>query len=113
MEISGWVFQLNDRRYITGEKISFVTEKNNLNLALREVAQYVMKEYTEKYGQAINLMVREEVQCTILQQSRTKKIFDYIPPLFSNLPIHACAGGKVLLSELPVNLANKLSVHVI
>ena len=108
MELSGWVFQISDRRYITGEKISFVTEKNNLYLALRDVAQYVMKEYTEKYGQAMNLMVREGVNCTILQQSRTKKIFDYVPPLFSNLPIHACAGGKVLLSELPINLANQV-----
>ena len=35
LEQSGWVFQFNDRRYITGQKISFVTEKNNLYLALR------------------------------------------------------------------------------
>lgn len=105
MEKSGWVFQFSDRRYITGQKISFVTEKNNLYLALREVAQYVMKEYTAKYGEAMNLMVREGVNATILQQSRTNKVVDYIPPLFSNLPIHACAGGKILLSELPVNLA--------
>ena len=25
LELSGWVFQLNDSRYITGQKISFVT----------------------------------------------------------------------------------------
>ena len=108
MEQSGWVFQFNDRRYITGQKISFVTEKNNLYLALREVAQYVMKEYTAKYNQAMNLMVREGINCTILQQSRTTNLVDYIPPLFSNLPIYATSGGKVLLSELPVNLADQV-----
>lgn len=108
LEKSGWVFQLTDRRYITGQKISFVTEKNNLYLALREVAQFVMKEYTAKYGQAMNLLVREGVQCTILQQSRTNNLVDYIPPLFSRLPIYATSGGKVLLSELPINLAEQI-----
>jgi DNA-binding IclR family transcriptional regulator len=108
MEKTGWVFQLTDRRYITGQKISFVTEKNNLYLALREVAQYVMKEYTAKFSQAMNLMVREGNQCTILQQSRTTNLVDYIPPLFSMLPIYATSGGKVLLSELPINLADQI-----
>lgn len=108
LEKSGWVFQLNDGRYITGQKLSFVTEKNNLYLALREVAQFVMEECTAKYGQAMNLMVREGVHCTILQQSRTNSLVDYVPPLFSNLPFYACAGGKVLLSELPVNLVEQI-----
>ena len=67
-----------------------------------------MKEYTAKYGQAMNLMVRDGVNCVIIQQSRTTNIVDYIPPLFSNLPLHATSGGKVLLSELPVNLADQV-----
>jgi len=108
LEKSGWVFQFNDGRYITGQKISFVTEKNNLYLALREVAQFVMDQYTEKYGQAMNLMVREGVHCTIIQQSRTSSLVDYVPPLFSNLPFYACAGGKILLSELPINLVEQI-----
>lgn len=108
LEQSGWVFQFNDRRYITGQKISFVTEKNNLYLALREVAQFVMAEYTEKYDQAMNLIVREGNHCIILQQSRTKKFIDYIPPLFSTLPMYASAGGKILLSELPISLVDQI-----
>ena len=104
LEASGWVFQLSDDRYIPGEKLSFVTEKNNLYIALSDVAGFVMKEYTAKYGQAMNLMVREGTHCTIIQQSRTGKLVDYIAPLFSDLPFYACAGGKVLLSELPVSL---------
>jgi DNA-binding IclR family transcriptional regulator len=112
LEQSGWVFQFNDRRYITGQKISFVTEKNNLYLALREVAQFVMTEYTAKHGQAMNLTVREGKQCTILQQSRTNKFIDYVPPLFSNLPVYASAGGKILLSELPINLVDQI-IHSI
>lgn len=108
MELSGWVFQFADRRYITGQKISFVTEKNNLYLALREVAQFVMKDCSEKHGHAMNLMVREGLNSTILQQSRSNNLIDYIPPLFSKLPIYATSGGKVLLSELPVNLAEQI-----
>lgn len=108
LEKSGWVFQFSDRRYITGQKISFVTEKNNLYLALRDVAQFVMAEYTAKNDQAMNLTVREGVHCIILQQSRTKKFIDYIPPLFSHLPIYASAGGKILLSELPINLVDQI-----
>jgi DNA-binding IclR family transcriptional regulator len=108
LEKSGWVFQFNDGRYITGQKISFVTEKNNLYLALREVAQFVMDQYTSEFGQAMNLMVREGVHCTIIQQSRTNSLVDYVPPLFSNLPFYACAGGKILLSELPINLVEQI-----
>jgi DNA-binding IclR family transcriptional regulator len=67
-----------------------------------------MTEYTAKYGQAMNLLVREGDHCTILQQSRTKKFIDYIPPLFSTLPIYASAGGKILLSELPINLVDQI-----
>ena len=69
LEMAGWAFQTNDDRYIVGGKISFVTEKDNLYLALREVALYVMKEYTAKYNQAMNLLVRDGAYCTILQQS--------------------------------------------
>lgn len=108
LESSGWVFQLSDGRYITGQKLSFVTEKDNLYLALREVAQFVMEPCTAKYNQAMNLMVREGVNCTILQQSRTNSLMDYVPPLRSVLPFYACAGGKILLSELPVKLAEQI-----
>lgn len=108
LEAAGWVFQLSDDRYIPGEKISFVTEKNNLYAALGDVAGFVMQEYTAKFGQAMNLMVRDGAHCTIIQQSRTGKLIEYVPPLFSNLPFYACAGGKILLSELPVSMAEQI-----
>lgn len=108
LETNGWVFQCSDRRYIVGEKIGFVIEKNNLYLALKEVASFVMNRYTEKHNQAMNLTVREGSRCYILQQSRTKNLVDYIPALYSDLPFYACAGGKVLLSELPINLADEI-----
>lgn len=102
LELSGWVFQLSDSRYIAGQKISFVTERNNLYIALQDVASVIMQHYTNKYDLAMNLMIRTGGTCLILQQSRTSKIVDYIPPILSELPIYACAGGKVFLSELPV-----------
>lgn len=104
LEVNGWVYQCSDKCYILGEKISFVTEKNNFYLALKEVAAFIMNRFTEQYGQAMNLIVREGVKCYILQQSRTKNIMDYVAPIGSELPFYACAGGKILLSELPVHL---------
>lgn len=103
LEASGWVFQLSDDRYILGEKTSFVTERNNFYVALSDVAGFVMREYTAKYGQAMNLMVREDAHCTIVQQSRTGKLIEYVPPKHTTLPFYACAGGKILLSEMPVS----------
>ena len=108
LEKSGWAFQFNDGRYIAGEKICFVTEKNNLYLALSDVARFVMEKYTAQYDQAMNLLVRQGAYCTILQQSRTNNLVDYIPPLMTNLPIYACAGGKILLSEVPIKLAEQV-----
>lgn len=108
LEVNGWIFQCNDRRYITGQKLSFVMEKNNLYLALKDVSSFVMNRYTEKYNQAMNLIVREESRCYILQQSRTKNLVDYTPPLYTELPFYACAGGKILLSELPIGLVEEI-----
>lgn len=108
LEANGWVYQCGDDRYITGQKISFVMEKENLYLALKEVASFVMEKCTSKVGQAMNLIVREGAHCYILQQSRTRNLVDYIPPLYSNLPFYACAGGKILLSELPVSLVEQI-----
>jgi DNA-binding IclR family transcriptional regulator len=108
LEAGGWVFQCGDRRYIAGQKLSFVIEKNNLYLALKEVASFVMDRYTTKHSQAMNLIVRDGSHCYIMQQSRTKNLVDYIPPLYSDLPFYACAGGKILLTELPIGLVDEI-----
>lgn len=104
LENSGWVFRLNDGRYIVEQTIDFVPEKSNFYLALREVASMVMKQYVEEYGVAMNLMVRDGDACIILEQARTNNIIDYVPPIQSKLPFYACAGGKILLSELPIHM---------
>ncbi len=108
LEINGWVFQMGDGRYISGEKLSFVLGKDNLYLALKEVSSLVMEKYTHEYDKAMNLIVREGAHCFIMQQSRTKSLVDYIAPLYSELPFYACAGGKILLSELPINHADMI-----
>lgn len=108
LEVNGWVFQCNDGRYISGQKISFVLSKDNLYLALKEVALFAMERCTKEHGQAMNLMVREGKDCYILQQSRTADLFDYIAPLYSVLPFYACAGGKILMSELPIALVDEI-----
>lgn len=108
LELDGWVFQCSDDRYIAGEKLSFVIEKNNLYLALKDVSAFTMNAYTAKYGKAMNLIVRDGKTCYVLQQSRTKNLVDYVPPLHAALPFHACAGGKILLAEQPILIVEKL-----
>lgn len=108
LELRGWVFQLNDDTYIAGEKLSFVLEKNNLFLALKDVAAFVMERYSKKHNIAMNLLVRDGARCYILQQSRTDNLFDYVPPLGSELPYYASSGGKILLSELPSCLVDEI-----
>lgn len=94
----GWVFQDENDKYIVGSKISFVTDKNNFYMALKEVAYYVMRKLTAKEGQAMNLVVRDQERCYILQQTRTDRIIDFVPPVGSELPMYASASGKILLA---------------
>ena len=101
LEMTGWVYQLSDDSYVAGQKLSFVTSKNNFYLALRDAAKTVMEKYTAHYGMAMNLIVRDGIRCEIIEQSLTKSIINYVPPIHSVLPFYACGGGKILLCELP------------
>ena len=108
LEMTGWVYQMEDDRYITGQKLSFVTERNNFYLALSDAAKCVMEECTARHGLAMNLIVRNGSDCVVLQQSLTKSIINYVPPLHSVLPYYACGGGKILLCELPDALIEQI-----
>lgn len=112
LEKTGWVYQMDDDRYIPGHKLSFVTEKNNFYMALGDAAKFIMEDCTAHHGLAMNLIVRSGADCVILQQSLTKSIINYVPPLHSALPYYACGGGKILLCELPDALIDQLiSTH--
>ena len=108
LEMTGWVYQFNDDRYIAGQKISFVTSKNNFYMALRDSAKFIMEEATAKVGLAMNLMVRNGSECEILEQSLTKSIINYVPPIHAVMPFYACGCGKVLLSELPDDILSHI-----
>ena len=102
LEMTGWVYQFNDDdRYIAGEKISFVTSKNNFYMALRDSAKFIMEESTAKVGLAMNLMVRNGYECEILEQSLTKSIINYVPPIHPVIPYYACGSGQALPSDPP------------
>ena len=92
---------MSDDKYIPGEKLSYVTEKNNFHLALAEVAYPVMQELTAREILPMNLVVRQDRRFFILQQTRTNRYVDFVAPVGSALPLHASAGGKILLCELP------------
>ena len=71
-----------------------------------------MTRLCETTSQAMNLVVRNYDSCHIIQQARTKRIVDYVPPVGTQLPIYASACGKVLLSELPELLLNDIMDNV-
>ncbi len=108
LTVNGWVFQCSDNKYIPGKKLSFVTEKNNMYLALKDVAYFTMNKYTSKYNLPMNLIVRDSANCFIIQQSRTNQFVDYVVPINTIIPFYACAGGKILLSELPILMVDML-----
>ena len=61
----GWVYQDQNDKYIIGYKVSFVTEKNNFYVALKEIAYYTMARFSALVSQAMNLIVRENSKCFI------------------------------------------------
>ena len=75
LEANGWSFQMSDDKYIPGEKLSYVTEKNNFHLALAEVAYPVMQELTAREILPMNLVVRQDRRFFILQQTRTNRFY--------------------------------------
>lgn len=101
LEANGWIFQLSDDKYIPGEKLSYVTERNNFHMALSEVAYPIMQELTDQEMLPMNLVVRQERRFFILQQTRTSRYVDFVAPAGSAVPLHASAGGKILLCEMP------------
>ena len=60
-----------------------------------------MQELTAREILPMNLVVRQDRRFFILQQTRTERYVDFVAPVGSTLPLHASAGGKILLCELP------------
>ena len=106
IEKSGWIFQHSDGKYSLGEKVCFLTEKDNMYLALKDVSSVIMERCVKEYSQNMNLMVREGSHCYVIEQIRTRRLFDYITPTGTELPFYASAGGKILLSELPKDFSD-------
>ena len=101
LEADGWVYQCEDDKYIPGEKLFYAKAGDHLLTALKEVSYAVMREISEKERLPMNLAVREGHRFFVLQQSRSGRYVDFVAPIGSPLPVHASAGGKILLSELP------------
>lgn len=95
-----WVHQCDDDRYIIGPRLSYVTERKDLYFALKEISVFTMNRVSTQESQAMNLAVRKGNEIIILQQSRSTKLIDLIPPVNSILPIHASASGKIILAGM-------------
>ncbi len=97
----GWIHQNSDGKYSIGYKLSMNFDSEQFYSILKDVSYFVMKRLTEQENESVNLIVRQNENGIILQQTRTNKLIDYVKPSGSFLPLHATACGKVLLSELP------------
>jgi DNA-binding IclR family transcriptional regulator len=102
----GWIYQCQDDRYIVGPRFSYVTEKKDFFIALKEISYFTMTKITSEVSNAMNLAVLNNNKCIVLQQSRTTKLINLIPPINSILPMHASASGKILMAGLPDPLLN-------
>lgn len=105
---SKWIYQDKNDKYQIGPKLSYVSRTNNFYTVLQEVSYYTMQAMSAKTSHAMNLVVRNYNQCFILQQSRTNKIVDYVPPIGTVLPLYASAVGKVLMAWLPDRLLDMI-----
>ena len=105
---SGWAYQMENDKYIIGPKFFFQTEKDNMYLALQDLAYPIMCRLSAQENQAMNLCVRINEKCMILQQSRSDRLMDFVNPKGSYLPIHASGSGKILFSELDHPLLDDL-----
>lgn len=108
MEQSGWIYQFSDGKYSIGEKVKFRTEKESFYLALKDVASIIMPIYTEKYSQSMNLVVRKGFHCFIVEQTRKSRLIDFLVPVGTEIPYYGSGGGKVLFSELPVEMIDTI-----
>lgn len=105
---SKWIYQDKNEKYQLGPKLSYISRTNNFHTVLQEVSYYTMQRMSAQTSHAMNLAVRDYNQCFILQQSRTNKIVDYVPPIGTALPLYASAVGKVLMAWLPERLLNMI-----
>ena len=100
LESEKWLYQDSEQKYHIGSKFSYYAQ-DNINTILKDVAYYVMQKMSKQETQAMNLSIRRYDKIMIIQQTRTDRMIDLVPPLGSNVPVHASAGGKILLANAP------------
>lgn len=104
----GWIYQDSEGKYTLGYKLSLGYDMEKFYLVLKDVAYCVMRRLTDEVNEAVNLVIRQNENGIVLQQSRTTRIIDYVTALGSIIPLYATSCGKILLSELPEPLLNSL-----
>ena len=97
----GWLNQDENGKYSIGLEIYLLGNKFDFVSNLKELSYYYMKELSLLTEQASNLIVRKHDKCVIIQQTRSSRLVDMVAPVGTELPLHASAGGKIFLSELP------------
>ena len=104
----GWIYQNSEGKYTIGYKLSLGFGMDKFYFMLKDVSYCVMRGLTDKVNEVTNLVVRQNENGLVLQQSRTSKMLDYVTAIGSIIPLYATSCGKVLLSELPEPLLDSL-----
>lgn len=104
----GWVYQNRDEKYSPGYRLCSSYTMGKFFFILKDVSYCVMRSLTDQEDEVLNLSIRQNDLGVLLQQTKTSKFVDYVINVDSTFPLYATAGGKILLSEMPFELAHQL-----
>jgi DNA-binding IclR family transcriptional regulator len=96
----GWLIQDADSKYGIGMSVYSVGCQFNPVNDLKEVAVYSMQQLSDTTRQPVNLMVRQDNMCLLIQQTHSKNVFHNMSIIGSKMPLYISACGKILLSGI-------------
>jgi IclR family KDG regulon transcriptional repressor len=105
----GWLIQHDDSQYSIGMSAYSVGCQFNKNNDLKEIAFYTMQELSDSTKQPVNLMVRQDNMCLLIQQTHDKNVFSSMTIVGSKMPLYISGCGKVLLSGLTDTLTELIA----
>jgi IclR family KDG regulon transcriptional repressor len=94
----GWLIQHEDSQYSIGMSTYSAGCQFNLHHDLKEIAYYTMQKLSDSTKQPVNLMVRQDNMCLLIQQTHNKNVFSSMRIIDSKMPLYISGCGKVLLS---------------
>ncbi len=97
------------RKYYLGPLIQTLADNPlAVHQILARIAASEMERLRDHCGETVVIQIRRGGQRFILEKAASNQVIRYFPEKIETAPIHAGAGGKVLLSELEGNELSRL-----